>query len=124
MTKYMLITRNNASAKNACLFVSSDSEDKLRVILDANLDGYEDGEYQYAVIPFYGSEEYAAAIEIEYMGNLLDSVIHCPDGSIEVKDLHPQTGIMLIGDATVTENISDEDAGSGYNKIYLYDEDN
>ncbi len=133
--RYLLFTRNSASNSiTRSLFLSMVDDDGISVKIDTSeldsLNNAADGEYQYAIVPYYGewsSEEgkaYADAITYEYAGNLLDTIIHCPDGDIMLRYLHPQTGILKIGTDMVPEVITDSDAGDGHYKNYLYDEDN
>lgn len=134
--KYLLIIRNSASARiHRSIFIDDVEDDGLRLIIHnaeilVSLNSSEDGEYQYAITPYYGEWEtdegkaYTDAITIEYAGNLLDSIIHCPDGDVTLRDLHPQTGILRIGDYDIPNAITNKDAGDGYYNNYYYDEDN
>lgn len=114
--KYLFIYRNSAS-NNADNFVTNGEQTKeLYITIEANLEGLPNGEYNYALVPFCGSDEYYDGMTFDYKGNLLDTMIHCPDGSIMLRDLNPATGIFRIGKIGET-NTYDE----GNNKIYFYE---
>lgn len=113
---YLLILRNNASKITTPFFVEAEESNALFISLNIDLSTLDDGEYTYAIVPFYGDEDYASSISFSYKGNLLDSVISCPDGDVVLRNLHPQIGVLQIGDYSEAKAFD-----NGIEKKYLYE---
>ena len=113
---YLFIYRNNASNK-ANYFIASGTEYQelyIDLAVGDNLEGENDGEYTYALVPFFGNSAYT--LSLQYGGNLLDTIITCPDGVVKLRDLNPATGIFRIG--TIKEP---DQYDAGKNKTYYYE---
>lgn len=130
-----MIIRGLANSRvHRMLFWKMVEDDGIRMKLGmdelVSINAAEDGEWQYAIVPYYRDfktdedNAYADAITYEYAGDILDTIIHCPDGDVRLGDLNPQTGIMLVGDYDLPDYSTDTKAGDGRYNNYLYDDEN
>lgn len=113
---YLFIYRNNASNEANNFVTSGVQTQELYNTISADLDDLPEGEYTYALVPFIGSNQYYSEMEFNYGGNLLDTIISCPDGDVVLRDLNPATGLFRIGQIG-TINTYDEDN----NKTFYYE---
>lgn len=116
--RYLFIYRNNASNEASNFVGYGEQTQELYVTLQvgSRFKDLPEGEYTYALVPFYGSDDYYSGMTLKYEGNLLDTLISCPDGDVVLRDLNPATGIFRIGKIG-TRNTYDGDN----NKIYFYE---
>lgn len=113
---YLFIYRNNASNKTDYFVTSGTEHQELYIELHTGeyLEGKNDGEYDYALVPFYGDSAYT--LSFNYGGNLLDTEITCPDGKVILRDLNPATGTFRIGTVKEPKQYDKDN-----NKTYYYE---
>lgn len=120
INKMDLILQNNASKE---FFIYSGltniSTNPLYTEFDIELDVPE-GEYTYATTINNRTD-----VSYELKTPLLKSILHTEDGDALLADLHPQTGLLQIGEYGKPINIYEEETpdNNNENNIWFYDGD-
>lgn len=120
INKMDLILQNNASKE---FFIYSGltniSTNPLYTEFDIELDVPE-GEYTYATTINNRTD-----VSYELKTPLLKTILHTEDGDALLADLHPQTGLLQIGEYGKSINIYEEETpdNNNENNIWFYDGD-
>lgn len=120
INKMDLILQNNASKE---FFIYSGltniSTNPLYTEFDIELDVPE-GEYTYATTINNRTD-----VSYELKTPLLKTILHTEDGDALLADLHPQTGLLQIGEYGKPINIYEEETpdNNNENNIWFYDGD-
>lgn len=117
--RYLCIVRNNASKKNQHFLADVITSNELWTSLDVDFDTWDEGEYTFVATCFYGDDLYYDNMTIDFKGDILDSVIHCTDGDVVLRDLNPFVDTLLIGEYKEIAVYDDKQ-----DKNYLYDDEN